>query len=79
MIILLLVDVSFAKALQGYAACLSVNNNLFRKVVSPLELRIMFDDSVKITSVAFFVANFDLLNYELYNFEFKLLHWVISY
>ena len=74
MIILLLVDVFFAKALQGFAACLSVNNNLFRKGVSPLEIPIMFGDSVKITSVAFFVANFDLLNYDLYNFEFKLLH-----
>ena len=41
----------FAKNLQRFANCLLVKNDLCEKLVSSLELPIMSDDSVKITSV----------------------------
>ena len=43
----------FAKDLERFATCLLVNNNLCGKLVSPLELLIMFDDNLEATSVSF--------------------------
>ena len=39
----------------------------------------MFDGSLKVTSVTFFVADFNLLSSEFDSFTFTLLHWVILY
>ena len=39
-----------------------------------LELPIMFDGSLKVTSVTFFVADFNLLSSEFDSFTFTLLH-----
>ena len=41
----------FVKALRRFATCLSVYNNLCGKLVSSAELHIIFDDSLKATSV----------------------------
>ena len=38
-------DEPFAKALRNFETCVSVNNNLCRKLVSPLELPIKFNKS----------------------------------
>ena len=40
---------------------------------------IIFDDSLKATSVSFFIADFSLLICEFDNFAFKLLYCVIYY
>ena len=64
----------FAKALQISETCVSVNNNLCEKLVSSLELPIRFDERFKVTSVPFFIAEFNLLSWELENFTFKVLH-----
>ena len=55
------------KALLGFATCLLVDNKLCWKIVSPSELPIIFDDSLKTTSVSFFIAAFSLLHYECDN------------
>ena len=41
----ILADEPFAKALRNFETCVSVNNNLCRKLVSPLELPIKFNES----------------------------------
>ena len=56
-----------------------VYNNLRGKSASSLELPIMFDDSLKIISVSFFIADFNLLSCEFDNFTFKILCCVILY
>ena len=42
------------------------------ELVSLLESPIMFDERFRVTSVAFFVANLNFLNWELDNLTFKL-------
>ena len=37
------------------------------------------DERFKVTSVSFFIPDFNLLNWELDNFTLKLLYWVILY
>ena len=76
---LTLADKLFAKALRRFATYLLVNNKFYGKLVSSLELSIMFGDSLDFTSVSFFIADFDLLSCEFVNFKFKLLYWVILY
>ena len=49
----MLADKLFPKALQRFATCLLVKNNLCGKLVSSLEFPIMFDASLKITSDLF--------------------------
>ena len=51
-----LADESFAKG--GHKTCALVNNNLCRKVFSSLELPTKFDESLKDTSVSFFIPDF---------------------
>ena len=60
----------FAKVLRRLATFLSVNKSLRGKLVS-LSL-VMFNDNFSATSVAFFVADFNLLNYEVDKFKFSL-------
>ena len=48
-----LTDESFAKALQIFEICVSVNSNLWGKLISPLEVPVRFDGSFKVTSVPF--------------------------
>ena len=69
-----LADELFEKTLRTHETCLSVNNNLCRKLVLSLELPITFYERSKITSVPFFIFDFDLLICELVNFTFKLLY-----
>ena len=38
-----------------------------------------FDDSIQVTPVAFSVAGFNFSSFDLENFIFKVLHWVILY
>ena len=56
----ILADEPFAKALQNFKTFASVNNNLCRKLVSPLEFPINFDERFKVTSVLFW---FQILTY----------------
>ena len=75
----ILADELYAKTLRTHKTCLSVNNNLCRKLVLSLELPITFYERSKITSVPFFIFYFDLIICELVNFTFKPLYWVILY
>ena len=58
---------------EGFITCLPVCNNLCRKLVSLLELPIIFDDSFIVTSAAAFFSDFNLLSCELDSFAFTLL------
>ena len=69
----------FAKALSSLETCVLVNNNLYRKLFSLLELPTRFDEIFRVTSAPFFSPDFNLLNCELDNFMFKVLYWVILY
>ena len=70
----MLADEPFVKALQIFETCVSVNNNLFEKLVSSLEHPLKFDERRKVTSVPFFNADFNLLSYKLDNFTFNVLY-----
>ena len=61
------------KALQRFETCLLVNNNLWQKSVSLSP--IILDDSLKTTSVSFFIADLDLLSCEFDSFTFKRSIW----
>ena len=61
----ILADEPFAKALQIFENFVLVNNNLCGKLVSSLELPIRFDERFKVTSVPFFIADLNLLSFEL--------------
>ena len=71
---LISIDVWLAKALRIFETCLLVNNSLCGKLASSSELSIIFDDNLKIKSVQFFIADFNLLSCEFDNFTFKLLY-----
>ena len=68
----ILADELFAKALQNLQTCVLVNNNLFGKLVSSLELPITFHERIEVTTVSFFVPDYNLLSCELDNFTFML-------
>ena len=51
-----------------------VNNNLCGKLVLSLELPFKFDERFRVTSVPFFIADFNLLSFEWDNFTFKGLY-----
>ena len=61
----ILADEPFAKALRIFETCVSVNNNLCRKLVSSLESLSAFDERFKVTLVSFFIPDFGLLGCEL--------------
>ena len=46
----------------------------FRKLVSSLELPIRFNERFKVTSVPFFIPDFNSLSYELDHFTYKVLN-----
>ena len=52
-------DELFAKILRSFETCLSVSNNSCGKLVLSLESPIMFDENLRVTSVAFFDASFN--------------------
>ena len=56
---------------------LLVNNNLCEKSFSSLESSIIFDERLKVILVPLFIADFNLLNWELENFTFNGLYWLI--
>ena len=66
----ILTDEPFAK---------SFNKNLCGKLFSSLESPITFEEIFKVTSVPFFIPDFNLLSYKLDNFTFKVLDSVILY
>ena len=65
----------FAKALRRFATCLLVNHNLWGKLFSLLP--IIFDDSLKTSSVSFFIDDFNLLSCELDSFT--LNYCIVSF
>ena len=75
----ILADKPFAKALQLFKTCASVNDNLCGKLVSSLKFANEFDGRSKVTPAPFFIPDFNLLNCELDNFTFKVLYWVNLY
>ena len=68
-----------AKALQSYETCLLVSNSLCGKLVLSLESQIIFDKSFRVTSVAYFNAESNLLSCELANCSLSLLYCAILY
>ena len=73
----ILLDQPFAKPLQSFEIFVLVNNNLWVKLVSSLELLTVFDERFEFISVLFLIPDFSLLSCELDNFIFKVLYWVI--
>ena len=71
-------DELFLKALKSLETCLSVNNNLYGKLVSP-QSPVSIDERFKVTSVWFYIPDFSLPSCELDNFKFKWLFWHILY
>ena len=71
----ILADEPFAKALQSFETCVLVNNNLFGKLFLSLESPTSF----RVTSVLFFIPDFNLLSCEFDSFTFKVLYWVVLY
>ena len=69
----------FAKFLWHLETCVLANNNLWGKLFSLLESPTTFDQSFKVTSVPFFIPDFNLLNYKLDHFTFRMLYWVILF
>ena len=59
----ILTDELLTKALQSFETFLSVSNNVCGKL---LKLPIIFNDNFRVTSVAFFIAVFDLFSYEFH-------------
>ena len=68
---------SFAKGLQTFEPSVLVNNKLCRKLLSSLESP--FDESFYLTSVLFFIPGLNSLRWELENFTFNVLCWIILY
>ena len=62
----ILADKPFAKALRNLKICVLVKNNFCGKLVSSLEPPTTFDQSFKVTSVRFFIPDFNLLICKLY-------------
>ena len=74
-----LADSLFAKALWNLETCLSVNNKSCGTFVLSLESPIIFDERFKSYFRVTFIPDSNLLSFELDNFTFRLLYWVISY
>ena len=52
----------FAKASRRFGTCPLVKDNLCGKLVSSLESMTIFDEIFKVTSVLFFIQNFNLIS-----------------
>ena len=63
----------FVKSLRMFETCVLVNNDLYQKFISSLELQIKIDEWFKVTSVPFFISDLTLCSCELDNFPFKML------
>ena len=72
-----LVGELFANALESFETCVLVNNNLSRKLFSSLDWPTTFDEIFKVTSVPFFIHDFNLLSCDLDNFTFGKFYWII--
>ena len=59
--------VQFLRILRSSETYLSADNNLWGKLVLSLESPIIFDESFQVASVAFFIADFNLLSCQLDN------------
>ena len=57
----------FAKALRSFENCVLVNSNLCGKLFSSIDSPTTFNEIFKVTSVSFFIPDFNLLNCELDN------------
>ena len=62
-----------------FEICVWVSNNSWAKLLSSLESQTTFDESFAVTSVPYFILDFNLLSYELDNFTFEALHWFTLY
>ena len=76
---LILDDESSAIPLRSLDICVLVNNNLWGKSVSLVVLPTTFDERFRVTSVPFFIPDFNLLSCESDNVTFKVLYWAILY
>ena len=74
MILFIIDKLLFANALQNLETCLSVNNKLSAKLASSLKSPIPYDEIFKVTSIPFFIPDFNLLNFELDKCTFKLIY-----
>ena len=70
----ILADKLFAKALHSLKACVTVDNNLSKKLILSLKSPVTFDERFNVTSVKFFIPAFNLLSCHLDNFIFKVLY-----
>ena len=70
----ILAEKPFEKVLKSLKTCLLVNNNLYEKLFSLLESPTTCDESFKVTSVPFFILDFNLLSCKLDNVTFEVLY-----
>ena len=66
----ILVDKLLPRALRSLETCVLVNNNLCGKLYSSLELPITFVERFKVTSVPFFISDF--------NFKLQIRQFYVS-
>ena len=62
------------KLLRSFETCVLVNNKLCGKLFSLLKSTTTFDGIFKVTSIPFFIPDFNLLSCELENFTFQVLY-----
>ena len=67
-------DELFAKVLRSLETWVLVNKNLCRKLFSSSESPTTFNESFKVTSVPFFIQDFNSLSCDLDNFTFQGLY-----
>ena len=69
-----LADEPFAKSLRTFETYELFNYNLCGELFSSLESPATSDESLSITSVSFFISDFNLLDCELDKFTFTVLY-----
>lgn len=74
---LILANDLFAKDLWRLATCVSVNKSPWDKLASSSP--VIFEDNLRVTSVAFCVPDFNLFSFEADNFTFTVFYWAIPY
>ena len=70
----MLADEKLEKPLGSLETCVLVNSILYGKLVSTLESTTTFDQIFTVTSVPFFIPEYNILSCELDNFIFKMLY-----
>ena len=73
----ILADEPFAKPLRIFESCASVTNNLCGKLVPSLEFLIKFDERLKVTSIPFSIADFNL--FKLWIRQFYIYCVILSH